>query len=212
MRPAPSGCSCRRPTSACLPSTRATASSARDFGNHGVVDFEPLLAALQPAEGTQGTQLVTPAAVVRDTVVVSTISNKFRSASFREWRHPRLRRAHRGASWTWDPLVRDGAGRHRAHAGQRGRRQQLDAHVGRQRARPGLHADRQPGAELLGRPSAGRQQVGQLHRRAARLDRRSGVGLPDPAPRRLGPRRRLAADRGGHAPGRRRRSRRCSSW
>ncbi len=77
------------------------------FGNQGVVDFEPLLAALQPADGTQGTQLVTPAAVVRDTVVVSTTSNKFRSASSVNGAIRGFDARSGALKWTWDPLVRE---------------------------------------------------------------------------------------------------------
>ena len=77
------------------------------FGNQGVVDFEPLLAALQPAEGTQGTQLVTPAAVVRDTVVVSTTSNKFRSANSVNGAIRGFDARSGALKWTWDPLVRE---------------------------------------------------------------------------------------------------------
>jgi quinoprotein glucose dehydrogenase len=79
----------------------------QDFGNQGVVDFEPLLAALQPAEGTRGTQLVAPAAVVRDTVVVSTTSNKFRSASSVNGAIRGFDARSGALKWTWDPLVRE---------------------------------------------------------------------------------------------------------
>jgi len=77
------------------------------FGKQGVVDVGPLIAALPPVQGIASTQLVTPAAVVRDTVVVSTTSNKFRS----EWSVNGAIRgfdARSGAlQWTWDPLVRE---------------------------------------------------------------------------------------------------------
>lgn len=78
-----------------------------EFGNQGVVDFEPLLASLQPAEGTQGTQLVTPAAVVRDTVVVSSTSNKFKSASSVNGAIRGFDARTGALRWTWDPLVRE---------------------------------------------------------------------------------------------------------
>jgi quinoprotein glucose dehydrogenase len=77
------------------------------FGDKGVVDFEPLLAALEPKEGTQGTQLVTPAAVVRDTVVVSTTSNKFKSATSVNGAIRGFDARTGALRWTWDPLVRD---------------------------------------------------------------------------------------------------------
>jgi quinoprotein glucose dehydrogenase len=79
----------------------------QDFGNRGVVDFEPLLAATQPAEGTQGTQLVTPAAVVRDVVVVSTTSNKFRSARSVNGAIRGFDARSGALKWAWDPLVRE---------------------------------------------------------------------------------------------------------
>lgn len=84
-----------------------TGAVCKDFGAGGVVDFEPLLAAMRPAVGTQGTQLLSPAAVVRDVVVVSSTSNKFRSEKS-------VNGAIRGfdartgeLKWVWDPLVRD---------------------------------------------------------------------------------------------------------
>jgi quinoprotein glucose dehydrogenase len=77
------------------------------FGQGGVVDFEPLLAALAPAEGTQGTQLLAPAAVVRDVVVVSTTSNKFRSAKSVNGAIRGFDARTGALRWTWDPLVRE---------------------------------------------------------------------------------------------------------
>lgn len=77
------------------------------FGDKGMVNFEPLLAALQPADGTIGTQLITPAAVVRDTVVVSTTSNKFRSASSVNGAIRGFDARSGALKWTWDPLVRE---------------------------------------------------------------------------------------------------------
>lgn len=77
------------------------------FGDKGMVNFEPLLAALQPADGTIGTQLITPAAVVRDTVVVSTTSNKFRSASSVNGAIRGFDARSGALRWTWDPLVRE---------------------------------------------------------------------------------------------------------
>jgi quinoprotein glucose dehydrogenase len=77
------------------------------FGTGGLVDFEPLLKGLTPAEGTQGTQLLAPAAVVRDTVVVSTTSNKFRSASSVNGAIRGFDARTGALKWTWDPLVRE---------------------------------------------------------------------------------------------------------
>jgi len=80
------------------------------FGNGGMVDFEPLLAAFQPAEGTQGTQLLAPPAVVRDTVVVSTTSNKFRSAHSVNGAIRGFDARSGALKWSWDPLVREAGG------------------------------------------------------------------------------------------------------
>jgi len=77
------------------------------FGDGGMVDFEPLLAAMLPAEGTQGTQLLSPAAVVRDTVVVSTTSNKFRSANSVNGAIRGFDARSGALKWAWDPLVRE---------------------------------------------------------------------------------------------------------
>jgi quinoprotein glucose dehydrogenase len=79
------------------------------FGVKGTVDFEPLLKALQPAEGTQGTQLLAPAAVVRDVVVVSTTSNKFKNAASVNGAIRGLDARTGALKWTWDPLVRNAA-------------------------------------------------------------------------------------------------------
>lgn len=84
-----------------------TGAVCEDFGTRGVVDFEPLLAALQPAVGTEGTQLVTPAAVVRDTVVVSTTSNKFRSERSVNGAIRGFDARSGALKWVWDPLVRE---------------------------------------------------------------------------------------------------------
>jgi quinoprotein glucose dehydrogenase len=77
-----------------------------DFGSGGFVDVKPLIQAMEPAEGVAGTQLLSPAGLVRDTVVVTTTSNKFKSAysvngAIRGFdaRTGKLR-------WTFDPLVR----------------------------------------------------------------------------------------------------------
>ncbi|MFQ5636141.1 MAG: pyrroloquinoline quinone-dependent dehydrogenase, partial [Gammaproteobacteria bacterium] len=77
-----------------------------DFGTGGVVDVRPLIEATVPAEGVIGTQLLSPAGLVRDTVVVTTTSNKFKSSSSVngairgfDARSGRLR-------WTFDPLAR----------------------------------------------------------------------------------------------------------
>lgn len=77
-----------------------------DFGTGGVVDVRPLIEAAEPADTVIGTQLLSPAGHVRDTVVVTTTSNKFKSASS-------INGAVRGFDartgklrWTFDPLVR----------------------------------------------------------------------------------------------------------
>jgi len=95
-----------------LPDMRLLAIDARDgelcpdFGAGGVVDVRPLIEAAEPADTVIGTQLLSPAGIVRDTVVVTTTSNKFKSASS-------INGAIRGFDartgelrWTFDPLVR----------------------------------------------------------------------------------------------------------
>ena len=77
-----------------------------DFGAGGVVDVKPLIEGMEPAEGVIGTQLLSTAVVVSGVVVVTTTSNKFKSAysvngAIRGFdaRSGRLK-------WTFDPLVR----------------------------------------------------------------------------------------------------------
>ena len=95
-----------------LPDMRLMAIDARDgklcpdFGKDGTVDVRPLIEAAIPAATVTGTQLLSPAGIVRDTVVVTTTSNKFKSASS-------INGAVRGFDartgklrWTFDPLVR----------------------------------------------------------------------------------------------------------
>jgi quinoprotein glucose dehydrogenase len=110
---APAGSACEHRLYMPTADKRLFAIDARDgkvceaFGNKGAVDFGPLLAALTPAVGTQGTQLVTPAVVVRDTVVVSTISNKFKSANSVNGAIRGFDARTGALKWTWDPLVRE---------------------------------------------------------------------------------------------------------
>ena len=95
-----------------LPDLRLMAIDARNgelcpgFGESGVVNVKPLIEAMEPAKGVVGTQLLSPATVVSGVVVVTTTSNKFKSAysvngAIRGFdaRSGRLR-------WTFDPLVR----------------------------------------------------------------------------------------------------------
>ena len=95
-----------------LPDLSLLAIDARDgklcprFGKGGIVDVKPLIEAMEPAEGVIGTQLLSPAAVINGIVVVTTTTNKFKSAysvngAIRGFdaRSGKLR-------WTFDPLVR----------------------------------------------------------------------------------------------------------
>lgn len=79
----------------------------RKFGDKGTVDLDPLIRALKPADGVQGTQLLSPPTAVRDIVAVASTSNKFRSETS-------VNGAIRGFDarsgelrWTFDPLIRD---------------------------------------------------------------------------------------------------------
>ena len=95
-----------------LPDLRLLAIDARNgnkcsaFGEDGAVDVKPLIEAMEPAEGVIGTQLLSTAVIVSGVVVVTTTSNKFKSASSVngairgfDARNGKLR-------WTFDPLVR----------------------------------------------------------------------------------------------------------
>jgi quinoprotein glucose dehydrogenase len=95
-----------------LPDLRLLAIDARNgekcsaFGEDGAVDVKPLIEAAEPADGVIGAQLLSTAVVVSGVVVVTTTSNKFKSASSIngairgfDARNGKLR-------WTFDPLVR----------------------------------------------------------------------------------------------------------
>ena len=77
------------------------------FGEQGSVNVEPYIKALKPAEGVQGTQLLSPPTAINGIVAVASTSNKFKSSSS-------VNGAIRGFDartgelrWTFDPLVRD---------------------------------------------------------------------------------------------------------
>jgi quinoprotein glucose dehydrogenase len=95
-----------------LPDLRLLAIDARNgdrcanFGADGAVDIKPLIEAMEPADGVIGTQLLSTAVIISGVVVVTTTSNKFKSASS-------VNGAIRGFDartgelrWTFDPLVR----------------------------------------------------------------------------------------------------------
>ena len=94
---------------------RLIAMDARDgqlcagFGEGGTVDINPLLLAMTPADGVEGTQLLSPPTAINGVVAVSSTSNKFRSSTS-------VNGAIRGFDartgkllWNFDPLVRDAA-------------------------------------------------------------------------------------------------------
>ncbi len=94
---------------------RLLAMDARDgrpctgFGTGGEVDLNPLLLAKKPADGVEGTQLVSPPTAINGVVAVASTSNKFRSSTS-------VNGAIRGFDartgalvWSFDPLVRDAA-------------------------------------------------------------------------------------------------------
>ncbi len=77
------------------------------FGEQGSVNVEAYIKALKPAEGVQGTQLLSPPTAINGIVAVASTSNKFKSSSS-------VNGAIRGFDartgelrWTFDPLVRD---------------------------------------------------------------------------------------------------------
>ncbi|RMF94898.1 MAG: pyrroloquinoline quinone-dependent dehydrogenase [Gammaproteobacteria bacterium] len=80
-----------------------------DFGRDGVVDVDPLLRAMQPAEGVEATQLLSPPAVVGDIVAVSSTSNKFASAHSVNGAIRGFDARSGALRWTFDPLIRDPA-------------------------------------------------------------------------------------------------------
>jgi quinoprotein glucose dehydrogenase len=99
-----------------LPDLRLLAIDARNgnkchgFGEDGAIDVKPLIEAMEPADGVIGTQLLSTAVIISGVVVVTTTSNKFKSASSVngairgfDARNGKLR-------WTFDPLVRVAAG------------------------------------------------------------------------------------------------------
>ncbi len=94
---------------------RLVAMDARDgklcagFGEGGQVAINPLLLAMTPADGVEGTQLLSPPTAINGVVAVSSTSNKFRSSTS-------VNGAIRGFDartgklrWNFDPLVRDAA-------------------------------------------------------------------------------------------------------
>jgi len=95
-----------------LPDLRLIAIDARDgvqcsgFGENGVVDVKPFIEAMEPAKGVIGTQLLSPATVVGDVVVVTTTSNKFKSAYSVNGAIRGFNARTGKLKWTFDPLVR----------------------------------------------------------------------------------------------------------
>lgn len=81
----------------------------KEFGDHGAVDVDALIRGIAPAEGTQGTQLVSPPAIVRDIVVVSSTSNKFKSAASVNGAVRGFDARTGALRWSFDPLARESA-------------------------------------------------------------------------------------------------------
>ena len=80
-----------------------------DFGDKGVVAVDPIIRSIAPAEGTQATQLMSPPAVVRDVVVVSSTSNKFKSAASVNGAVRGFDARTGALRWSFDPLARQSA-------------------------------------------------------------------------------------------------------
>ena len=78
-----------------------------DFGDMGTVNMDPLIRQLVPAVGVIGTQLLSPPAVVSGLVIVSTTSNKFRSAAAMNGAIMAMDARTGALTWMFDPLVRD---------------------------------------------------------------------------------------------------------
>jgi quinoprotein glucose dehydrogenase len=113
---APADAACSSRIFVATPDKRLVAIDARSgrlclgFGQQGIVDVEPYIQSLEPREGTKGTQLLSPPAVVRDVIAVSSTSNKFRSSSSVNGAIRGFDARTGALKWSWDPLVRDGAG------------------------------------------------------------------------------------------------------
>lgn len=82
------------------------------FGKGGEVDVEPYIEAMLPADGTQGTQLLSPPTAVNGVVAVASTSNKFRSASSVNGAIRGFDARTGALRWTFDPLVRDASTGH----------------------------------------------------------------------------------------------------
>ena len=113
-------------------------------------------------------------------------------------RDPRVRRSHRRAAMVVrsHPARREGPGVRdvdRTQGPRHRRRQRVEYFLRGLGARPRVHSRRQREPRLLRRRAAGRQQIRELRRRAACVDRRVRVGVSGRAPRPVGLRRPGAA-------------------
>ncbi len=94
---------------------RLIAIDARDgqpcaaFGRDGTVDLDPLIRGLLPADGVQGTQLLSPPTAINDVIAVASTANKFRSETSVNGAIRGFDARSGALRWTFDPLVRDPA-------------------------------------------------------------------------------------------------------
>ena len=178
----------------------ATGAVCRDFGVNGTVNLRNR-AAQRAVRIAEEYELTSPPAVVNGVIVTGSgmaDNNRTNAASG----EVRAYDARTGAlRWTWDPIPRDSTDP--AWRTWRG----LMAHttgaanawsvIAADSAREsGIRADHESEPGLLRRRADGRQPVCELHRRAAGVDRRGRVVIPDRASRPLGLRQRLAAGAG----------------
>ncbi len=187
---------------------RLIAMDARDgrrcagFGVNGEVNVDTLIKATFPADGVQLTQLASPPTAINGVVAVSSFANKFRSSSSVNGAIRGFDARTGALRWTFDPLVRDAATGF----------EPTPIEVGGGNTWVPMSADSErdllfiptaaPAPNYWGAHRPGDNRYANSISRPARHDGRGGLALPDPAPRRVGPGRGLAAHPRGHPQGR----------
>ena len=200
--------------------TPPRASTARDFGQGGVVDLKPVLRNKQSC-GDEYEQ-TSPPAIIGDLIVVGSAIADNSATTVAQRRSARVRCAHRRVALDLESRA---AGSRRIRRMRPGRAMPRNAAAART---PGPSSrpiptrdlvflpDHEPGRRLLRRHAARRQPLREFRGRAARLHRQNGLALPDRASRSVGLRQRRAAgadhaaERQGRRAAGRRRPRSCS--